>query len=110
MSRADTLAKIKEAEAKARETVSAAEDRRKAILVEARREANRVIQVAEDRIKSEHEATMVREKQAMSEKRQLLLKKGSDDAAKLMSKASANIPKAKKKIKEAFERTIDASS
>ncbi len=110
MTRADTLVKIKEAESKARETIAAAEEKQKAILAGARREAIRIVQEAEDKMKAEHETALAKEKQAMSEKRQQLLKKGSDDAAKLMSRAASNVPKAKAKIKEVFERTIDASA
>jgi vacuolar-type H+-ATPase subunit H len=110
VSRADTLVKIKEAESKARETIAAAEEQQKAIVAGARREAIRMMHDAEDRMKAEHEAAMAKEKHAMAEKRQQLLKKGSEEAAKLMSKAAANVPKAKAKIKEVFERTIDASA
>jgi vacuolar-type H+-ATPase subunit H len=110
MSRADTLVKIKEAESKARETIAAAEEKQKAISAGARREAIRLMQEAEDKMKAEHEAAMAKEKQAMSEKKQQLLKKGSEEADKLMSKAAANVPKAKARVKEVFERTIDASA
>ena len=110
MSRADTLVKIKEAESKARETIASAEEKQKVTLAGARREAIRIVQEAEDKMKAEHEAIMSKERQSMAEKRQQLLKKGSDDAAKLMSKAAGNVPKAKARIKEVFERTIDASA
>lgn len=110
MSRADTLVKIKEAESKARETIAAAEEKQKAVLAGARREAIRMMQEADDRMKAEHEAAMDKERHAMADKRQQLLRKGSDEAAKLMSKAAGNVPKAKARIKEVFERTIDASA
>jgi len=110
MSRADTLVKIKEAESKAQETIAAAEEKQKAMLAGARREAIRIVQEAEDKMKAEHDAVMAKERQSMAEKRQRLLRKGSDDAAKLMSKAAVNVPKAKTRIKEVFERTIDDSA
>jgi vacuolar-type H+-ATPase subunit H len=110
MSRADTLVKIKEAESKARETIAAAEEKQKTVLAGARREAIRMMQEADDRMKAEYEAAMDKERHAMDDKRQQLLRKGSDEAAKLMSKAASNVPKAKARIKEVFERTIDASA
>jgi len=110
MSRADTLVRIKEAESEARGIIAAAEEKQKTILAGARRDAIRMTQDAEDKTKADHENVMAREKQAMSEKREQLLRKGSDEAAKLMSKAAGNVPKAKARIKEVFERTIDASA
>lgn len=110
MSRADTLLKIKEAESKAQEIMRQAEEQQKAIISSARRDAIRMMQEADDKMKVEFDAALASEKAKIASQRQETLKKGSEEADRLKSKAAINIPKAKKFMKESFERTVDATS
>ena len=110
MSRAETLLKIKEAEAKAKEIITEAEEKQNAIATSARRDAVRMVQDADDRMKAEYDSAFAQEKARIATQREGLLRKGREEAERLKSKAAGNVPKAKAQLKDRFERTIDASS
>lgn len=110
MSRADTLLKVKEAESKAETIIKDAEEQQKTIISSAKREAARMIQDAEGKLKADGDSALAREKASISSQREELLMKGGEEAARIASKASANVPKAKNHLKERFERALDATS
>jgi vacuolar-type H+-ATPase subunit H len=110
VTRADTLLKVKDAEAKAKGVLTEAEEKQKAIISAARKQAVRMIQEAEERLKAESDAALAEEKQKVAAIKEELLARGRADAAQLKAKALQRVPKARAYVKEGFERTIDATS
>ena len=110
MSRAEILVKIKDAESKAKDCVTKAEDRSKAIVATARKESVRMAREAEERMKADHDSALAGERARIALQRSALLKKGGEDAEAFKVKAANNIPGAKNHLKERFERTFDASA
>jgi V/A-type H+-transporting ATPase subunit G/H len=110
VSRADTLLKVKDAEAKAKEIIKEAEDKQKTINSATRKDATRMISEAEGRLVAEFDSAFVQERQKVAAQKEELMARGRQDADKLKAKAAQNVPKAKAYVKERFERTIDASS
>jgi V/A-type H+-transporting ATPase subunit G/H len=110
VSRAETLLKIKEAEAKAKEIVSQAEEKAKATSAAARKEAVRIAHEAEETGKASYDSAYAAEKAKVATEREAIVKKGLAEAEQLKVKAKANIPKADTYLLEQFERTVDASS
>ncbi|MCU0861371.1 MAG: hypothetical protein MUE65_03530 [Methanomassiliicoccales archaeon] len=110
MSRADTLLKVKEAEVKAEKIIKEAEEQSKLTVSTAKRDAARLVQEAEVKMKADNDAAFAKEKAQISSQREEILKKGREEASKIASKASVNVPKAKNHLKERFERALDATS
>lgn len=110
MGKADALSQIKEAEAKAKRTLEEADEKQKSIVASARREAMDKLQAAERDLRAKREAVLVQERQALAAKREELLRKGNDDAAKIKSRAAERVPMAKTTIKQHFERAFDAAA
>lgn len=110
MGKAETLLQVKDAEAKAKQTLEQAEDKQRSIVAAARREAVERSQKAEHDLHSKTESALAQERKALSVKREELLAKGKEEAAKIEAKASDRIPKAKLMIKQSFERTLDATT
>ena len=110
MSRAEILVKIKDAESKAKDYVTEAEENSKVIVATARKEAVRMIRNAEDGMKADRDSTLAQEKVKIASQRKELMAKGEEEAEKLKVKAANNIPRAKNHLKERFERTVDATS
>jgi ATP synthase H subunit len=110
VSRAEILVKIKDAESKAKDYLTEAEDQSKAIVATARKESIRMIREAEEGMKSEYDSALAHEKAKIASQRNELLKRGEEESEKLKVKAANNIPRAKNHLKERFERTVDAAS
>ena len=110
MSRAEILVKIKDAESKAKDCITEAEDRSKAIVATARKESVRMAREAEERMKASHDSALAGERVKIASQRSALLKKGEEESETLKAKAANNIPRAKDHLKERFERTFDASA
>ena len=110
MGKADALSQIKEAEAKAKKTLVEAEEKQKAIISSARREAVDKLQAAERDLRAKREAALDKERKALAANRDELLRKGNEEAAAIEAKAVERIPKAKNTIKQYFERAFDAAA
>jgi vacuolar-type H+-ATPase subunit H len=110
VSRAETLLKIKEAEAKAKEIVSQADEKAKAIAASARKEAVRIVQEADEKGKAAYDTAYAAEKSKIATEREATVKKGAEEAERLKAKANVNVPKSDAYLLERFERTVDASS
>ncbi len=76
MTRADTLLKVKEAEAKAAQIVKDAQERQKVIVANARRDALARMRDSEARMKEEREKTIMAEKIKLDAARQEQMAKG----------------------------------
>lgn len=110
MGKAETLLQVKDAEAKAKQTLEQAEDKQRSIIAAARREAVERSQKAEKDLRAKTDSALAQERKALSVQREELLAKGKEEAAKIEAKASDRIPKAKLMIKQRFERTLDATA
>ncbi|MDW5561638.1 MAG: hypothetical protein SA339_00300 [Methanomassiliicoccus sp.] len=108
--KAETLLQVKDAEAKAKQTLEQADEKQRSIIAAARREAVDRSQKAEQDLRAKTESALAQERKALSAQREELLAKGRDEAAKIDAKASDRIPKAKLMIKKSFERTLDAAA
>ena len=106
MTRADTLLQIKDAEAKASQIMVEADEKQKALIVAARKDAVRKIQDAEEKQRTESDSAYASEKMKVSSQREDILGKGKAEASALKAKAEQNIPKAKAQLKQAFEANI----
>ena len=110
VSRAETLLKIKEAEASAKEIVSQADEKAKATVATARKDAVRIVQEADEKGMAAYDAAYASEKAKIATEREATIKKGAEESQRLKAKAQANVPKADAYLQERFERTVDASS
>lgn len=105
-----TLLQVKDAEAKAKRTIEEADERQKAVVAAARRDAVEKIQGAEKSLKEKNDAAIVVEKKQLASQREELMSKGKAEASKIKARATERIPKAKSFLKEHFERTLDATT
>ncbi len=110
MGKTETLLQVRDAEAKAKQILEQADEKQKAIIAGARREAVDRIQAAERDLRSKHEAALAKERSSLATQRDELLRKGNEQAADLNAKAKERIPKAKAYIRQHFERTLDAAT
>ncbi|NLI74551.1 MAG: hypothetical protein GX369_07265 [Euryarchaeota archaeon] len=110
MGKADALSQIKEAETKAKKTLEEAEDKQKAIISSARREAVEKLQAAERDLRAKREAALDQERKALAINKDKLLSEGNNEATAIEAKAVENIPKAKRIVKQHFERAFDVTT
>ena len=110
MGKAETLLQVRDAEAKAKQTLEQADEKHRNILAAARREAVERSQKAEVDLRSKTESALAQEKKALASKKAELLQSGTEEAAKTDAKAKDRVPKAKSMIKSKFERTFDAAT
>ncbi len=110
MSRAEILVKVKDAESRAKDYITEAEEKSKAIVANARKESVRTIREAEDGMKADYDSALAHERATIASQRNELLKRGEEESVRLKVKAANNIPRAKNHLKERFERTVDAAS
>lgn len=83
-----------------------ADEKQKALVVAARKDAVRKIQDAEEKQRAEFESAYAAEKAKVSSQRDDILSKGKAEASAVKAKAELNIPKAKAQLKQAFEANI----
>lgn len=110
MGKAETLLQIKDAEAKAKQTIEQADEKQRGIIAAARKEAVERSRKAEQEIRAKTDSTLVQERTILASKREEIIVKGRDIAAMTESKASDRIPKAKLMILQDFERTLNAAT
>lgn len=83
-----------------------ADEKQKALVAAARKDAVRKIQDAEEKQRAEFESAYAAEKAKVSSQREDILFKGREEASRVTGKAEQNIPKAKAQLKQAFEANI----
>jgi len=110
LSRTDILLKVKETEAKARSIIEEAEEEKKAIIAKARRDSVKMVQDAEAKIRADFESKISEEMKKLASQREVLLRKGEEEAARLEAAASKRMAKVKDFLKKEFERSINATS
>ena len=101
MERKEILEKLKTTEAEIRENVEAAQHKRNEILAAAQKQARKLEDDGERRIKTERDNLFCAAKKEIEEKRQRALKKATADAEEQKKKAQIN--KAKEFFVKKFE-------
>ena len=106
MNRADTLLKIKDAEAKATQTVKDAQEKQKAIIATARREAIKRVQDAETHAREENEKAFNDEKVKVNSTKSNLLNLGIEEARQVRANSFARVGSIRSHLKDSFEKSI----
>jgi vacuolar-type H+-ATPase subunit H len=106
VTRADTLLKVKEAEAKAAQIVKSAQEKQKATVANARRDALTRIRDGETRLKEDREKAIAAEKEKLDAARREQLAKGNADANSALAVSDSKIFAIKSYLKESFEKSL----
>ncbi len=106
MTRADTLLKVKEAEAKAAQIVKDAQEKQKVIVANARRDALSRIRDGEANMKEDRERAIATEKVKLDAARKDQMAIGNADANKALTVSDSKIFAIKSYLKESFEKSI----
>jgi vacuolar-type H+-ATPase subunit H len=104
VNRADTLLKIKDAEAKATQTVKDAQE--KPIIATARRDAIKRVQDAETHMREENDKAFTNERTKVNSTKADLLNNGKEDAKQVRAKSVAKVGTIRAHLKESFEKSI----
>jgi vacuolar-type H+-ATPase subunit H len=100
MERKEILEKLKSTEAEVRSNIDAAQHKRNEILTQAQKQAQKLEDDGEKRMKTEREEALAAAKKEIEQKRQRVLKKAMTDAETLKKKAQ--IQKTKEFFVEEF--------
>jgi vacuolar-type H+-ATPase subunit H len=106
VTRADTLLKVKEAEAKAAQIVKDAQEKQKVIVANARRDALGRIRDGEAKMKEEREKAIGAEKVKLDAARKEQMAKGNAEANKALTTSDSKIFAIKSYLKESFEKSL----
>jgi len=106
VTRADTLLQIKDAEAKAAQTIKDAQEKQRVIVANARREAIKRIQDAELKMREDNERAFTEEKSKVSANKSDLISKGREEANQAKSHSSVKTSEVRHFLKESFERSL----
>lgn len=106
MTRADTLLKVKEAEAKAAQIVKDAQERQKTIVSNARREAITRTRDAEAQRKEDRETAINTERVKLDALRKEKMAMGNAEAQKALSVPESKVLAIKAYLKESFEKSL----
>lgn len=110
MNRSDILLQVKDAESKAQQIVKEAEDKQRAIITSARREAATRVNEADEKLRAEFDARFAKERETIAAEKQTYLTKGKKEADDIKVKAEANVPKVITHLMKSFERTLDVAA
>jgi vacuolar-type H+-ATPase subunit H len=106
VTRADTLLKVKEAEAKAAQIVKDAQERQKVIVANARRDALARMRDSEAKTKEDREKAIAEEKVKLDAARKEQMAKGNSEANKALTVSDSKIFAIRSYLKESFEKSI----
>lgn len=106
MTRADTLLQIKDAEAKAAQIVKDAQEKQRAIVANARRDAIKKIQDAEVQTREENERAFNSEKVKVTGTKAELINKGNAEAGQAKAGSSSRMSTVRAHLKESFEKSL----
>ena len=110
MNRSDILLQVKDAESKAQQIVKEAEEKQRATITSARREAATRVNEADEKLRAEYEARFAKERESIASEKQTYLNKGKEEAVAIKSKADAKIPNVITHLMQSFERTLDVAA
>jgi V/A-type H+-transporting ATPase subunit G/H len=110
VNRSDILLQVKDAESKAQQIVKEAEDKQRATITSARREAATRVNEAEVKLRAEYDARFAKERESIASEKQAYLQKGKEEAAAVKTKAEVKVPTVITHLMKSFERTLDVAA
>lgn len=110
MNRSDILLQVKDAESKAQQIVKEAEEKQRATVTSARREAATRVNEADEKLRAEYDAMFAKERESIASEKQAYLNKGKEEAAAVKTKADAKIPNVITHLMKSFEGTLDVAA
>jgi len=110
VNRSDILLQVKDAESKAQQIVKEAEEKQRATISSARKEAATRVNEADEKLRVEHDARFAKEREGIAAEKQTYLNKGKDEAASVKTKAEAKVPNVITHLVKSFERTLDVAA
>jgi vacuolar-type H+-ATPase subunit H len=108
MGKAETLQKIKEAEAQIRTTKAAAEQERERALREARREALELIESFRNQAEDRYRQIVAAAEEAVAKERERMLAAAREDAARMTARGQAHVGKAVDLVLAKFREALRA--
>jgi len=106
VTRADTLLQIKDAEAKATQIVKDAQEKQRAIVANARRDAIKRIQDAEVQMREDNDRAFNNEKAKVTSTKAELINKGVEEANQAKARSSSKMTTVRTNLKESFEKSL----
>jgi len=106
VTRADTLLQIKDAEAKATQIVKDAQEKQRAIVANARRDAIKRIQDAEVQMREDNDRAFNNEKAKVNSTKVELINKGVEEANQAKARSSSKMSAVRTNLKESFEKSL----
>ncbi|OPY33363.1 MAG: hypothetical protein A4E32_00649 [Methanomassiliicoccales archaeon PtaU1.Bin124] len=106
MTRADTLLQIKDAESKAAQIVKDAQEKQRAIVANARRDAVKRIQDAEVKMREENDRAFNSERAKVTSTKTELINKGAEEARLVKSGSASKKAAVRAHLKDAFEKSL----
>jgi len=110
VNRSDILLQVKDAESKAQQIVKEAEEKQRATVTSARREAATRVNEADEKLRAEYDARFAKERESIASEKQAYLNKGKEEAAAVKTKADAKIPNVITHLMKSFEGTLDVAA
>jgi len=110
VNRSDILLQVKDAESKAQQIVNEAEEKQRAIISSAKREASTRVNEADEKLRTEFDARFAKERESIANEKQTYLDKGKEDAASIKVKANERAPKVITHLMQSFERTLNVAA
>jgi vacuolar-type H+-ATPase subunit H len=110
VNRSDILLQVKDAESKAQQIVKEAEEKQRATISSARKEAATRVNEADEKLRTEFDARFAKERESIAAEKQTFLKKGTEDATSVKTKADDRVPKVITHLMQSFERTLDVAA
>jgi vacuolar-type H+-ATPase subunit H len=110
VNRSDILLQVKDAETKAQQIVKEAEEKQRATVTSARREAATRVNEADEKLRAEYDARFAKERESIASEKQAYLNKGKEEAAAVKTKADAKIPNVITHLMKSFEGTLDVAA
>lgn len=109
VSRDDILLQIKRAEEEAEQIIKEAQESQRAVVVAARKQAIRVTQERDERLRAEFDSAISKERAKVASQRETILSKGKDEALRMRTQAEDRTRKVKDYLKDSFARTLDVA-
>jgi V/A-type H+-transporting ATPase subunit G/H len=109
MGRDETLLQVRRAEEEAEQIIKEAQESQKAIIAAARRQAIKATQEGEERLRTEFDQTLSREKAKIASQREEILARGKDEGLRVRTQATTRADKVRDDLKDNFVRALDAT-
>jgi vacuolar-type H+-ATPase subunit H len=110
VNRSDILLQVKDAEAKAQQIVKEAEEKQRATISAARRDAATRVNEADEKLRAEHDAKLAKERESIAAEKQTHLNKGREEATRVKASAETKVPNVLTHLMQSFERTLDVAA